>query len=122
MEKETPADPSKDPIQRAFRKGNINFDFLQPEEVEEAYQEKPEDRRRHRREGKRGLFNRGRKVKPYGRPAIFGWMGLFSVSLVMLVWIAVQAVSFIWLTLIPVLLATLFWSMIMLVLLKARPR
>ncbi len=114
---------SRDQIQRAFRKGNINFDFLRPEERhEEASEVKLSERRQGRREGKRGMFNRGRLMHPVGPVWILVWGLLMVVSTTCIVWIFLLGRSAVWLLTVPFLLAMILWSMIMIALLKARPR
>ena len=101
---------------RSLQKGNVNFDFLQPEE------------RRSEGDGpeaagdKRGIFFRGRRHRPLNGARLAGWIALFAVSSLTLLWIAIYGSSFAWLLLFPVLMLTMLWSVTMLALLYARPR
>ncbi|MBE7437718.1 MAG: hypothetical protein HS115_04615 [Spirochaetales bacterium] len=118
------AEREEDPVERSFRKGNINFDFLQPE----GHEEYPgailpaEDRRSQQRDGKRGLFRRGRKPVTIGRAYFVGWSILFLLSLVLMIAIPLAVQSWLFLLFMPILLATFLWSLIMLTLFLARPR
>ena len=118
-------------MRRDFRRGNINFDFLQPDDEDgaAALVYEGDDRRTGRREGKRGLFNRGRPSQPIGAWQLWAWLGLFLLSgagagflIYQVFWGLAGGGSVLLLLLLPFLLASLFWSLLMLVLLKARPR
>ena len=105
-----------------FRRGNINFDFLQPEVRRRTEAEnRARDRRGGRREGKRGLFKRGRPPSPVGPLQTVAWALVFFVSIVAMVWVFMSS-SIVWLLLVPLLVATTLWSLLMLALFKARPR
>lgn len=112
----------------AFRKGNINFEFLQPEGFQEpdlvdrAPNVGAAERRRGRRDGKRGLFNRGRKIVAITRVQVLSWLFVMTGSVALILWIFVQAESVIWLLGIPFLFLAFLWSTIMLALFRARPR
>ena len=124
MNKEDKKTGSEDVAKRDFRKGNINFDFLQPEDRHFTKNKIPlqEERRNTQREGKRGLFNRGRPPRPVSTIQTLSWAVLFFTALVFIVWIIIFGESIIWLLALPVTLASLLWSLIMLALFKARPR
>jgi hypothetical protein len=111
-------------VRRDFRKGNINFDFLQPEGdgIERRTEPRGPDRRAGQREGKRGLFNRGRPPRPVGWMHVSAWAALLTVSVVATLWIVVLGDSVLWLLLLPFALSTGLWSVIMLVLFQSRPR
>jgi len=116
--------PELDPVERSFRKGNINFDFLQPEgpEADPLAAVPQEDRRRSQRDGKRGLFRRGRKPVTIGPLYLAGWSILFLGSCVLIIAIPLVVQSWLFLLFMPILLATFLWSLIMLTLFLARPR
>lgn len=109
---------------RDFRKGNINFDFLQPEQkiFDRRSEGRGPDRRSGKREGKRGLFNRGRPPQPVGLLQIVLWACLLVVSVVGAVWIVFLGESLIMLLMLPFALAMACWSLLMVVLFQARPR
>lgn len=109
-------------IRRDFRRGNINFDFLLPADeraVPEDYT--GEDRRGGKREGKRGLFNRGRPQRPVGTMQIVGWGFLMLFSVAGFVAIVLFGESIILLLFLPLFLLLFLWSLVMIVLFKARP-
>ncbi len=101
---------------RSLQKGNVNFDFLQPEEQgsEGGGPEAAGD--------KRGIFFRGRRHRPLSGPRLAGWLALFAGSALTLLWSAIYGTSFLWLLLFPVLVLVMLWSVTMLALLFARPR
>lgn len=101
---------------RSLQRGNVNFDFLQPEEQRSAG-EGPEDAG-----DKRGIFFRGRRHRPLSGARLAGWIALFAGSSLTLLWSAIYGASFAWLLLFPVLVLTMLWSVTMLALLYARPR
>lgn len=109
-------------LKQTFKRGNINFDFLQPEIIPEADDEKhiPEKRTRMR-QGKRGIFNRGRPVQRIRTVDIVIWIvvNLLSVSGIISLFF-VQ--SFFWIIVLPLLFSGFLWSSIMLSLFFARPR
>ena len=112
-------------VRRTLRRGNINFEFLNPREAAEARareEAEARERRQDERADKRGLFNRGRSPRPITRLSMAFWGLLCIASLGGLASIFVYAESIIWLLGLPVLVATFFWSLIMLVLFSARPR
>lgn len=111
-------------VRRDFRKGNINFDFLQPEggPIERREEHRGPDRRSGQREGKRGLFDRGRPPRPVGWLHVAAWAILLLAALSATLWIVVLGDSVLWLLLLPFALSTGLWSVIMLVLFKGRPR
>lgn len=133
MEPENPSPPDA-PVETAeeerqwrrdFRRGNINFDFLQPEGFPEGAGETREpfvERRGGKREGKRGLFDRGRPPRPAGRLMLVAWGALFAASLAGAVALFILQRHSIWTLFFPFTLAIGVWSLIMLALLKARPR
>ncbi|MCR9145211.1 MAG: hypothetical protein NXI24_23435 [bacterium] len=111
-------------VRRDFRKGNINFDFLQPEGsgVGRRSSARGPDRRSGEREGKRGLFNRGRPPRPVGWLHVSAWSALLVGSAAATIWIIVLGDSVLWLLLLPFALSTGLWSVIMLALFQSRPR
>ncbi len=111
-------------VRRDFRKGNINFDFLQPADggPERRERVRGPDRRSGQREGKRGLFNRGRPPRPVGWLLVSAWVGLLLASTAATLWIVVLGDSVLWLLLLPFALSTGLWSVIMLALFQSRPR
>lgn len=112
-------------MRRDFRRGNINFDFLQPEGEAQAVASQAEpfvERRGAQREGKRGLFNRGRSPRPITRWHFFGWGASLALSIGLGLWIVIWRPSLLWYLLLPMVMAGGFWSLIMLALFKARPR
>lgn len=111
-------------VRRDFRKGNINFDFLQPEggRIERRHEHRGPDRRAGERDGKRGLFNRGRPPRPVGWFLITAWVAICLASSAATAWIVVLGDSVLWLLLLPFALSTGLWSVVMLILFKGRPR
>jgi hypothetical protein len=107
-------------VERTLRRGNINFDFLSPVQLPDS-SSLSNDRRAEKRQGKRGLFNRGRKVKPLPRYHVLLWLlAVFaSLSGLLLVW---RAEHFLALLAVPLLLSLALASLIMLGLFLARPR
>lgn len=116
------ADAQHIKVERSFRRGNVNFDFLSPvqpkrkDESDTAF-----ERRTAQRIGKRGLFNRGRKVR--AAPGWYTWLWLALTALSMAGLFAVWTSDF-FLTLlaVPFLLSTTLVSLIMFGLFLARPR
>lgn len=111
-------------VRRTLRRGNINFEFLNPREAAEARarEEKAVERRQDERKDKRGLFNRGRPPRPITRFSMAFWGALSVASVCGLAGIFVYAESVIWLLGLPLFVATFFWSLVMLALFAARPR
>ncbi len=113
---------------KAFRKGNINFEFLQPEGFQEPDLEDrapnvgAAERRTGGRDGKRGMFNRGRRIVAITRVQMLSWFFVMTGSVATTVWIFARAESVIWLLGIPFLFLAFLWSTIMLALFRARPR
>ncbi len=103
-----------------FRRGNINFDFLP--ETHHRRRAAPEgDRRGGRRRGKRGLFNRGRPLRPVSTWTTLLWSvgALASVACVAFLgfWNGPPArILFV-----PIPLISASWCLMMLLLLRARP-
>jgi len=119
--------PDKTPIEasveRAFRRGNINFDFLQPGIREnEEVDSKRSERRGGARHGKRGLFNRGRPSAPVSKAQMYLWVLLCAGSAASLGFLFVAGKSVILLLALPVLIGSFLWSVVMLTLFLARPR
>lgn len=119
-----PTDYQQSAVRRDFRKGNINFDFLQPEGApgERRSTHRGPDRRSGVREGKRGLFNRGRTPRPVGWGLISAWAALLFGCCAATAWIVAFADSVLWLLFLPFALSIGLWSVIMLVLFHNRPR
>ncbi len=122
-------DPHENPqmeasVQKAFRRGNINFDFLQPDSQSREIEEEDlrSERRTNSRQGKRGLFNRGRPSRPVSRSQVYLWAALFGVSAGLIFVLFFSGRSILLLLGLPVLFGTLLWSVIMLTLFLARPR
>lgn len=115
-------DTFSEKVERSLRRGNINFDFLNPVHLPDETDEAPGDDRRHGdRSGKRGIFNRG--MKPRVMSASYTWFALAALVAstmgLVLVW---QADNFLALLAIPFLLSAALASLIMLGLFWARPR
>lgn len=115
-------DTADEAMQKSFRKGNINFDFLQP--IDKSIQEIAlgQERRSTRREGKRGLFNRGRMIRPVGRPLKLLWLAILLGSGFGLGSIFFLGKTILLLLLFPFLVSVFLWSLIMILLFQARPR
>lgn len=119
------AEPSdqeiSDRVERTLRRGNINFDFLNPVHLPSEAESPAGDRRGNERTGKRGLFNRG--LKPRVMPGWYTWLWLLgaglSVAGLTLVW---SSDHFIAILAVPFLLSAALASLIMLGLFLARPR
>lgn len=108
---------------KEFKRGNINFDFLQPDEefkISNA-QVRLEERRDQSRDGKRGLFNRGRTINPVGKVAVFVWYSIFVLSLAGLTWSIFTGNTILHLLVIPMLSLSSIGSLMMIALFKARP-
>jgi len=122
--KPSPGDPHITPKKvEEFKKGNINFDFLQPEGESRTEETLPfqSERRAGTREGKRGLFNRGRKVRPMGPLSLLGWGALVVLcvgGIVASFWIVAPLLK---LLLLPVLFLGALGGLVMLALIQARP-
>lgn len=108
-------------VERQFRRGNINFDFLNPVQPQETSQPWQNDRRKEVRTGKRGIFNRGRAPK-----VISAWYSVFafaalaaSVVALRLVWLSDHYMA---LFAIPFLLSVALAALIVFGLFLARPR
>ncbi|MCE9596525.1 MAG: hypothetical protein K8S54_01025 [Spirochaetia bacterium] len=109
-------------VERAFRRGNINFDFLQPGAGEQQEEQTAQERRGTSRSGKRGLFNRGRPSRPVGKIQIYLW-GLVCLSSALgLGSVFIVGKSLALLLALPLLFGGFLWSIIMLTLFLARPR
>lgn len=108
-------------VERSLRRGNINFDFLNPVHLPDETQEISLDRRTTGRTGKRGLFNRG--WKPRVMPGWYTWVWLLlavmSAAGLVSVW---KSDFFLALLAVPFLLSAALASLIMLGLFLARPR
>ncbi|MCC5816651.1 MAG: hypothetical protein JJT78_18015 [Leptospira sp.] len=108
-------------LEKSFRKGNINFDFLQPEGDSIVHFEKGElNRRTNDRQGKRGLFNRGRPARPFKRIHLVMAILFCLVQIALLVGVAFSN-HFIWLLFVPIILTFFLGSLIMVTLLLVRP-
>jgi hypothetical protein len=108
-------------LEKSFRKGNINFDFLQPEGDSIVHLEKgASNRRSNDRQGKRGLFNRGRPARPFKRIHLVIAVLFCILQIVLLVGIAFSN-HFIWLLFVPMILTFFLGSLIMVTLLLVRP-
>ncbi len=111
-------------VRRTLRRGNINFEFLNPREIAaaRAREEAGRERRRGQRDDKRGLFNRGRPPSPITSLSLVFWGALSLMSLAGLAGIFFYAESVVWLLGLPFLAGAFFWSLVMLSLFAARPR
>ncbi len=118
------SDSGKEAGQRDLKRGNINFDLLEPEQPvgrlhamhEKALEESPGF------ESKRGMFEIKGRTKQLGTLQLFSWTAIFFLSAGSLVAILFLAHSILWILALPPLFVGLFWSFMMLVLYKARPR
>jgi len=106
-----------------FQKGNINFDFLQPETQSlESTKRETEAEDPAAGDAKRGIFFRKRNPIPLNFRQVASWVILLGASVSILIWSIFYGKSFVWLLLFPVFFLTMLGSMIMLALLLARPR
>ncbi|MCB1172193.1 MAG: hypothetical protein KDK39_01450 [Leptospiraceae bacterium] len=108
---------------REFRRGNINFDFLQPDGASLEYEqtEPALDRRTRQREGKRGLFNRGRRLHRIGPLVKYFWLLGCLLCLGGIIVSLVLHLSLWPLVTIPVFGLGALFSLMMFVLIQARP-
>jgi len=109
-------------VERSLRRGNINFDFLNPTQLPDGERtSETNDRRTNDRTGKRGLFYRGMKPRVMSGSYTGLAMALATTSVVGLisVW---NSNNFIALLAIPFLMSAALASLIMLGLFLARPR
>jgi Flp pilus assembly protein TadB len=111
--------------EKSFRKGNINFDILEPENPVNLLNADLKNQKYPETENsidKRGIFESGRKINPVQFYQVFVWVLTFIVSIFLLGVIIFVARSVFWMLVLPVVLLSSIWSFIMLVLFKARPR
>lgn len=108
-------------VERSLRRGNINFDFLNPVQLREDAPAVEADRRSGARAGKRGLFNRGRKQRVFSDWYTVLWLvaATGSIAGFVVVW---HSAHFLALLAVPFLLSSALASLIMLGLFLARPR
>lgn len=108
-------------VERSLRRGNINFDFLNPVYLRENESAREADRRAQARSGKRGLFDRGRKPRVFSDwyTALWLFVVFSSTGGLIVVW---NSAHFLALLAVPFLLSTALASLIMLGLFLARPR
>jgi hypothetical protein len=108
-------------VERSLRRGNINFDFLNPVQLRDDVPVVESDRRTGARAGKRGLFNRGRKQRVFSDWFTVLWLAAAIGSVVgfVIVW---NSAHFLALLAVPFLLSSALASLIMLGLFLARPR
>jgi hypothetical protein len=119
MKKDDETIPSS--IERTLRKGNINFDFLQPEDAIHTTQESGlSNRRTNSRQGKRGLFNRGRPPRPFKKIHLYLAI-LFCLSQLVAILTISFSNNYFWLLLLPILLTFFLGSLIMVTILMVRP-
>ena len=122
-ERGTAAGREDGPVGESFRKGNVNFDLLQPgrqgpgDEAPASGGEIP-----GQEPSKRGLFFKNRAPKPLKTGTVIGWAALFLGSSATLAWSLAFGRSFVWLMLFPVVILAMLWSAIMLAVIFARPR
>ncbi|GBF51706.1 hypothetical protein LPTSP4_32440 [Leptospira ryugenii] len=108
-------------IERSLRKGNINFDFLQPEEIQKEQLETSDlNRRTSQRQGKRGLFNRGRPPRPFKKIHLLLWVLLLMGLAAAIGGIAISK-HFLFLLLLPIVLTLFLGTLIMVTLLLVKP-
>ncbi|MDZ4724676.1 MAG: hypothetical protein SH817_00860 [Leptospira sp.] len=108
-------------IERSLRKGNINFDFLQPEDVpSDTIESEVSNRRSNSRQGKRGLFNRGRPPRPFKKYHLYLAILFCLGQLGAIIGISLSQ-QYLWLLLIPILLTLFLGSLIMVTILLVRP-
>ncbi|MCG9876046.1 MAG: hypothetical protein MH321_14815 [Leptospiraceae bacterium] len=108
-------------IERTLRKGNINFDFLQPEDSKHAKSESTaSNRRAGSRQGKRGLFNRGRPARPFKKSHLIATILFCITQIIAFISICLSS-NFIWLLFIPIVLTLFLGSLIMVTILLVRP-
>ncbi len=108
-------------VERSLRRGNINFDFLNPVHLPDEKSESKSDRRGGARTGKRGLFSRGWKPSVMPGWYTWWWLAAAAASAVGLIFVW-RAENFIALLAVPFLLSAALASLIMLGLFLARPR
>ncbi len=123
-EKREPVEPQGEfeaRVERSLRRGNINFDFLNPVQLRDSETPIEADRRSLSRSGKRGLFNRGRKPRVFSDWYTGLWLAavVCSIGGLTLVW---NSAHFLALLAVPFLLSTALASLIMFGLFLARPR
>lgn len=117
----TQTSPVHESLQESLEQGNINFDFLNPDAPVTAENEAAgEERRSTQRQGKRGLFNRGRPIKPVTRLQIAGWITILLISAFSLVAVLFST-SVLWLLILPVVIAVFIWSLMMVPLVLSKP-
>jgi hypothetical protein len=108
------------PAGESFRRGNVNFDLLQPTRQD------PVDEAPGSGEGapgqKRGLFFRNREPRPLRMGTVVLWAALFLGSTATLAWSFAFGRSFVWLMLFPVVILAMLWSATMLAVIFSRPR
>ncbi|WCL50895.1 hypothetical protein [Leptospira sp. GIMC2001] len=108
-------------IEKTLRKGNINFDFLQPENASIATSDdKVSNRRTVARQGKRGLFNRGRLNRPFKKIQLIATI-LICILQIFLLFAIAMSNNFIWLLFVPIVMTVFLGSLIMMTLLLVKP-
>jgi len=105
-----------------FQRGNVNFDFLKPEDREAVSGKPGPGREPEEPDSKRGMFFEHRAPRPLKAGQVLRWITLVVISSLTLTWSVAYGTSFVWLLLFPVLVLSLLWSVTMLALLLARPR
>lgn len=108
-------------IERSLRKGNINFDFLQPEDNKNRKADSADlNRRASSRQGKRGLFNRGRPARPFKKIHLVGTVLFCIFQIFAFIGICISN-NYILLLFIPIVLTLFLGSLIMVTILLIRP-
>jgi hypothetical protein len=123
-EEKQPPDPQGEfeaRVERSLRRGNINFDFLNPVQLRDEESAIEADRRSGARAGKRGIFNRGRKQRVFSDWLTALWLvaAIGSIAGLVIVW---NSAHFLALLAVPFLLSSALASLVMLGLFLARPR
>lgn len=122
-ERGTSADQEDGPVGESFRRGNVNFDLLQPEKRGPGEEAAPSDGEVPGQEpSKRGLFFKNRAPKPLKTGTVICWAALFLGSSATLAWSLAFGRSFLWLMFFPVVILAMLWSATMLAVIFARPR
>lgn len=108
-------------LEKSLRKGNLNFDFLQPEDNLPVTEETGNSNRRtNSRQGKRGLFNRGRPSRPFKKIHLYFTILFCLLQLAGIVTISLSN-NYLWLLFVPILLTLFLGSLIMVTILLVRP-
>jgi hypothetical protein len=122
-ERGTAAGREDGPVGESFRRGNVNFDLLQPEKQVPGDKTPASGGETPGPEmSKRGLFFKDRQPRPLKMGTVICWAALFLGSSATLAWSLAFGRSFVWLMLFPVVILAMLWSATMLAVIFARPR